>query len=83
MGFGISKFGFVSLKVYDVLGNEVSILVNENKPAGSYEVEFDGSDLASGIYFYSLSVDGVLVDSKRMALLKYFQITNFKLQISI
>ncbi len=44
----------VTLKVYDVLGNEVATLVNEEKPAGEYEVEFDGSALTSGIYFYQL-----------------------------
>jgi len=44
----------VQLKVYDVLGNEVAILVNEVKPADSYEVAFDGTRLPSGIYFYRL-----------------------------
>jgi CRISPR/Cas system-associated protein Cas7 (RAMP superfamily) len=68
--FGISNLGFVSLKVYNVLGNEVASLVNENKPAGSYEVVFNGEDLSSGIYYYTLSVDGNLIDSKRMVLLK-------------
>src|SRR5690606_24928583 len=43
--------GDVTLKVYDVLGNEIATLVNEEKPAGIYEVEFDGSMLSSGIYF--------------------------------
>ena len=70
LGFGISKLGFVSLKVYDVLGNEVAALVNENKPAGSYEVEFDGSNYASGIYFYRLEVNGNHIETKRMILLK-------------
>ncbi len=68
--FGISYLGFVSLKVFDVLGNEVATLVNENKPTGSYEVEFDGSNLPSGIYFYSLEVNGNIIDTKRMILLK-------------
>ena len=48
---------FVSLKVFDVLGKEVSILVNEKQSAGSYEVEFDGSGLSSGIYYYRLSAE--------------------------
>ncbi|MBE0570689.1 MAG: T9SS type A sorting domain-containing protein [Ignavibacteriaceae bacterium] len=47
---------FTTLKVYDVLGNEVVTLVNEELAAGEYEVEFDGSKLTSGIYFYKLSV---------------------------
>ncbi|HMS35387.1 MAG TPA: T9SS type A sorting domain-containing protein [Ignavibacteria bacterium] len=54
MEFGISKLGFVSLKVYDILGKEVKTLVNEIKPAGVYKVEFDGSNLSSGIYFYKI-----------------------------
>jgi hypothetical protein len=56
--------------VFDVLGNEVATLVNENKPVGSYKVEFDGSEFASGIYFYRLEVDGNHIDTKRMILLK-------------
>ncbi|HMS66238.1 MAG TPA: SBBP repeat-containing protein, partial [Ignavibacteria bacterium] len=67
---GKSNLEFVSLKVYDVLGNEVSTLVNEKKNAGRYEVEFDGSNFPSGIYFYSLTVDGIVIDTKRMILLK-------------
>lgn len=62
--------GFVSLKIYDVLGNEIATLVNEKKNPGSYEVEFDGSEYSSGIYFYSLYADGKLIDTKRMVLLK-------------
>ena len=44
----------VILKVYDILGNEVATLVNEEKPAGSYEVNFDANNLSSGIYFYKI-----------------------------
>jgi hypothetical protein len=44
------------LKVYDVLGNEISTLVNEEKPAGTYEVNFTAEGLPSGLYFYTLSV---------------------------
>ena len=60
---------FVQLKVYDVLGNEVAILVDEEKPAGSYEVEFDASQLSSGIYFYQLRTDNYS-SVKKMILLK-------------
>ena len=59
----------VTLKVYDILGNEIATLVNEEKPAGSYEVEFDGSGLTSGIYFYQLKV-GSFVDTKKMVFMK-------------
>ncbi len=60
---------FVSLKVYDVLGNEVATLVNGKKPAGSYEVEFDASKLSSGIYFYRLYA-GSFIETKKMVLLR-------------
>ncbi len=44
--------GLVTLKIYDVLGKEVITLVNEERPAGSYEVEFNAAGLPSGVYFY-------------------------------
>ncbi|MDZ7626672.1 MAG: ScyD/ScyE family protein [Ignavibacteriaceae bacterium] len=64
----------VTLKVYDVLGNEVATLVNEEKPAGTYEVKFDAIELwgggtTSGIYFYKLSA-GSLVETRKMILMK-------------
>jgi len=68
--FGISKLGFVSLKVYDMLGKEVRTLVNENKFVGRYVVEFDGSNLSSGIYFYRLNFDETKFETKKMLLLK-------------
>ena len=61
--------GFVTLKVYDVLGNEVSTLVDEYKPAGSYEVNFNASGLASGVYYYQLKV-GSLAETKKLILMK-------------
>ncbi|MBK8381731.1 MAG: T9SS type A sorting domain-containing protein [Ignavibacteria bacterium] len=63
MEFGISKLGFVSLKIFDVLGNEVSTLVNENKPAGRYEVTFNGADFPSGVYFVRME-SGDFMDVK-------------------
>ncbi|MCK9424432.1 MAG: T9SS type A sorting domain-containing protein [Ignavibacteriaceae bacterium] len=59
----------VSLKVYDILGNEVAILVNEEKPAGKYLVKFKGSNLASGVYFYKLTA-GDFSQSKKFVLIK-------------
>ncbi len=59
----------VQLIVYDVVGNEVATLVNEQKPAGAYEVEFDASNLSSGIYFYRL-VAGSFIQTKKLILLK-------------
>jgi hypothetical protein len=69
IGFRIVDFGFVSLKVYDVLGNDVANLINEYKPAGNYEIKFDASELSSGIYFYQLK-SGSFSQTKRMLLLK-------------
>jgi len=59
----------VIVKVFDVLGNEIRTLVNEDKPSGEYGVEFDGSGLPSGIYFYRLKA-GDFVETKKMVLMK-------------
>jgi len=59
----------VTLKIYDVLGTEVASLVDENKPAGSYEIKFEGKGLSSGFYIYTLRA-GNFVQSKKMLLLK-------------
>lgn len=61
--------GFVSLKVFDILGNEMATLVNEQKPAGYYEIEFNASDLPSGVYMYRIQA-GDFVETKKMLLLK-------------
>jgi photosystem II stability/assembly factor-like uncharacterized protein len=61
--------GFVSLKVYDVLGNEIAVLVNEEKTAGSYQTEFNASNLSSGTYFYRIE-SGSFVQTRKMILLK-------------
>jgi hypothetical protein len=59
----------VTLKVYDLLGNEVKTLVNEEQPVGSYEVEFSADGLTSGIYFYKLQI-GFYTETKKMILMK-------------
>ena len=58
-----------SLRVYDILGREVTTLVNEDKKPGNYMVPFDGSNLASGVYFYRLE-SGAFVDTKKLMLIK-------------
>ncbi len=58
-----------TLAVYDLLGREVAVLVDEKKPAGTYEVAFDGGDLPSGVYVYRLNA-GAIVETRRMLLLK-------------
>jgi hypothetical protein len=60
---------FVSLKVYDVLGNRVATLVNDEKPAGNYSVNFNASNLSSGIYFYQLKANN-FIQTKKMILIK-------------
>jgi hypothetical protein len=59
----------VLLKVYDILGNEIATLVNEEKPAGTYEIEFNGTGLSSGVYLYKLQA-GDFVATKKMILMK-------------
>ena len=66
---GRQGLSFVTLKVYDVLGNEVATLVNEEKPVGSYGVKLDGNGLPSGIYFYRIQA-GEFIQVKKMILLK-------------
>ncbi len=68
--YQIAKSSLVTLKVFDILGREVSELVNQKQEAGSYNITFDASGLASGIYFYSLYADGAKIDSKKMVLIK-------------
>ena len=63
------EMGEVSLKVYDALGKEVATLINKEQPAGEYEVEFDGSNYSSGIYFYRIK-SGSFIETRRMILLK-------------
>lgn len=71
ISYSLPKSGFVTMKVYDVLGKEVSVLVNGHKKAGKYEVIFNSSsnELAAGVYFYQLKTNGH-TQTKRMVLLK-------------
>ncbi|MEJ2493892.1 MAG: phytase [Ignavibacteriaceae bacterium] len=67
--YSIASKQFVSLRVYDSLGKEVKILVNEERPAGTYEVNFTSKDLPSGTYFYKIKA-GDFVQTKKMILLR-------------
>ena len=69
IGFQIKDSRFVTLKVFDLLGREVKVLVNEKLSLGIYEVSFDGSNLPSGMYFYTIR-SGDFTDTKRMLLIK-------------
>lgn len=68
--YDLPAMSYTSLKVFDVLGNEVATLVDEKKWGGKYKVEFDGTKLPSGIYFYRLISNGNIIDTKKMILLK-------------
>jgi hypothetical protein len=67
--FSIPSSGNITLKIFDILGREVKTLLSESKPTGTYEVSFDGGELASGIYFYQLR-SGDFIQTKKMMLLK-------------
>jgi len=67
IAYQLPEPGLVKLVVYDVLGREVATLVDEYKPAGSYSVKFDGSNLASGIYFFKFAA-GVFIQVNKMLL---------------
>jgi hypothetical protein len=74
INYQLPNDGFVTLKVYDILGRLVKTLVNENKSEGRYSVEFNGSNLASGVYIYQLKVNGAsgrnFSSTKKLMLLK-------------
>jgi hypothetical protein len=63
------KSGFVTLKVYDLLGREVSTLINEIKDAGTHRINLNGEGLASGIYIYKINTGGFTA-VKKMTLIK-------------
>jgi hypothetical protein len=67
--YSIKEEGLVALKVYDILGKEIVTLVNENKPAGNYEADFNASQLPSGMYIYKIQ-SGNFTDVKKMLLTK-------------
>ena len=69
INFNVAKNGLVTMKVYNILGKEVATLVNGNYNAGSYSVDFNASKLSSGVYFYSIEVNG-FKDIKKMMLVK-------------
>jgi len=67
--FDIPSDNFVNIKVYNLLGIEVATLVNDFRKAGSYVVSFNGSNFSSGIYFYRLETNGIVI-TRRMLLIK-------------
>jgi hypothetical protein len=67
--YAVPQNSFISLRVFDILGNEVQTLVNETKSAGTYTVSFDAASVPSGVYFYSLEA-GNFISTKKMVLIK-------------
>ncbi|MDD5608287.1 MAG: T9SS type A sorting domain-containing protein [Ignavibacterium sp.] len=69
INYAVKEAGLVRLKVYDILGAEVAELVNETKEAGYHSIEFNASQLPSGVYIYTLQVNS-FTSSKKMLLMK-------------
>jgi hypothetical protein len=67
--FSVAEKGLVTLRVYDILGNVVKTLINDEKPSGEYAVQFDARNIASGVYFYVLNT-GKFNMTKKMLLIK-------------
>ena len=67
--YAVNSRQFITLKVYDILGNEIETLVNEEKPAGTFEVTWYAEGLPSGVYFYQLKA-GSFIETKKMVLLR-------------
>jgi len=67
--YSLSKAGLVTLKVYDLMGEEVETLINEHKNIGIYEVSFDAANLPSGVYFYKIQADNY-IETRKMLLIK-------------
>jgi hypothetical protein len=68
--YSMSKSDFVTIKIYDCLGREIKTLISEKKPRGNYYLQFNGSNFASGIYFYQIQIGNEFFDTKKMILLK-------------
>ncbi|MBI5729849.1 MAG: T9SS type A sorting domain-containing protein [Ignavibacteriales bacterium] len=69
INYQLPNDGFVTIKVYDMLSKEVAVLVNENKSAGYYKIDFNASKLTSGVYIYTITANN-FIQSKKMLLMK-------------
>ena len=70
INFTVGKESNITIKVYDILGNEASVIVNKNLKQGQYKADFNASGLSSGVYFYSLFSNGVRLFTRKMLLIK-------------
>jgi len=69
ISYSLPRSSFVTISVYNILGQKVKTLINKNESAGNYTVNFDASRLSSGVYFYSLKA-GNYIQTKKMILMK-------------
>ena len=69
INYSLPNAQYIMLKVYDILGNEIAVLVNEKQNAGVYSVDFNGANYPSGIYYYKLEA-GSFSEVRKMVLLK-------------
>jgi flagellar hook assembly protein FlgD len=67
--YSIAKQSKVLIRIYDIIGNEIVTLVNEEKPVGTYDLTWDASNLPSGVYLYQLTA-GDFIQTKKMILMK-------------
>ncbi|MEO0216476.1 MAG: alpha/beta hydrolase-fold protein [candidate division WOR-3 bacterium] len=70
IGYQLAKGSYVTLKIYDLLGREIATLVDAYKPQGRYEIQFDASNLSSGIYWYRLTTETGFVHTKKLCVVK-------------
>ena len=68
--YQLNKSGFVNIKVFNILGKEIEVLINARQSAGEYGVSFDASNYPGGVYFYSLYVDNKIINTRKMILIK-------------
>ncbi len=69
ISFGIPESGMTSLRVYNIIGQEIAVLLNEDTPAGIYNIQFDATDMTSGLYLYRLQSKD-FISIKKMLLIK-------------
>ena len=70
INYHLKEFSSMNLVIYDIYGKSIQTIINEDQPAGNYEVQFDGSNYPSGVYYCRMKVNGNLIDTKRMVLIK-------------
>ncbi len=68
--FQVASYKPVKITIYDILGHEIETLVNRNLQPGTYEINWNAANYASGVYFYQMIVDGNIIDTKKLALIK-------------